>query len=216
MSNMTAYCSSSSAQFVTICPMAVDLSVGYIFPTHIAATDLWPDIVWWSDNQKAITMIELTVCFETSYAAALATKEAGHFDLIEEGREVGYPPSLITVEMGKEASVTWQDFDCSGMPSTCTLLISANFSWIHRSKPSWDRTRFGAPGTISSLEHVFFLSCYCGQDPGYYCAVLLYGALTICLLIIFPSMHCIHVCTQPMESFTERERVERVKISLKW
>ena len=30
--------------------MTVDLSDGYSFPTHIAATDLRPDIVWWSED----------------------------------------------------------------------------------------------------------------------------------------------------------------------
>ena len=45
-------------------PMTVDLSDGYSFPTHIAATDLRPNIVWWNDDQKTITLVELTVCFE--------------------------------------------------------------------------------------------------------------------------------------------------------
>ena len=41
--------------------MTMDLSDGYSFPTHIAATDLRPDIEWWNDDQKTITLVELTV-----------------------------------------------------------------------------------------------------------------------------------------------------------
>ena len=55
--------------------MTVDLSDGYLFPTHITATDLRPDIVWWNDDQKTITLVELTVCFETSYEAAITRKK---------------------------------------------------------------------------------------------------------------------------------------------
>jgi len=45
----------------------MDLSEGYTFPTHITATDLRPDIVWWNDDKKIITLVELTVCFVTTY-----------------------------------------------------------------------------------------------------------------------------------------------------
>ena len=41
--------------------MTVDLSDGYSFPIHIAATDLRPDIVWWNDDQKTIILVKLTV-----------------------------------------------------------------------------------------------------------------------------------------------------------
>ena len=81
-------------------PMTVDLSDRYSFPTHIAATDLRPDIVWWNDNQKTIILVELTVCFETSYEAAIMRKEDQYHDLIAETRKAGYTSTLITVEMG--------------------------------------------------------------------------------------------------------------------
>ena len=61
--------------------MSVDLSDGYTFPTHIAATDLRPDIVWWNDDKKTITLVELTVCFETSYEAAVERKQDRYRDL---------------------------------------------------------------------------------------------------------------------------------------
>ena len=78
--------------------MTVDLSDGYSFPTHIAATDLRPDIVWWNDDQKTLTLVELMVYFETFYEAA--SKEERYHDLIDETRKAGYTPTLITVEVG--------------------------------------------------------------------------------------------------------------------
>ncbi len=56
-------------------PMSADLSDGYAFPNHIVATNQRPDIVWWNDEHKTITMLELTVCFETSYEAETTRKE---------------------------------------------------------------------------------------------------------------------------------------------
>ena len=43
--------------------MNVDLEDHYSFPTHIAATHLRSDIVWWND--KTLTLVELTVCFDS-------------------------------------------------------------------------------------------------------------------------------------------------------
>ncbi len=80
--------------------MSVDLSDGYVFPNHIVATDQRPDMVWWNDQQKTITLVELTVCFETSYEEAITRKEDRYHDLITEAREAGYRANLITIEMG--------------------------------------------------------------------------------------------------------------------
>ncbi len=79
--------------------MSVDLSDGYTFPTHIAATDLRPDIVW-CDDKQTITLVELTVCFETSYEAAVERKEDRYRDLTSDAKRAGYSLTLITLEMG--------------------------------------------------------------------------------------------------------------------
>ena len=42
----------------------------YAFPQHIVSTDLQPDIVCWDSSLKKIFLIELTVCFETSFQHA--------------------------------------------------------------------------------------------------------------------------------------------------
>ncbi len=82
--------------------MAVDLDDGehYMFPTHIAATSQRPHIVWWDDTAKSITLVELTVCFETSYTAASTRKIDRYSDVIGDARRSGYIACLITLEMG--------------------------------------------------------------------------------------------------------------------
>ena len=52
----------SSAATVT-----ADISDTYEFPHHIIPTDLRPDLVWWDEAHKSITLVELTVCFETNF-----------------------------------------------------------------------------------------------------------------------------------------------------
>ena len=42
----------------------------YSFPQHIVTTDLRPDVVWWEDESRKICLLELTICFETSFAEA--------------------------------------------------------------------------------------------------------------------------------------------------
>ena len=53
--------------------LSADLN-SYSFPHHIVATDLRPDIVWWNDSVKKILLIELTICFESSFQQAAAAK----------------------------------------------------------------------------------------------------------------------------------------------
>ena len=41
--------------------LTVDLNADYSFPTHIAPTDLRPDMVWWDDTRKTMMVTELTI-----------------------------------------------------------------------------------------------------------------------------------------------------------
>ena len=43
------------------------LLIKLCFPLHIVPTDLRPDLVWWDDKHRSLTMAELTVCFETNF-----------------------------------------------------------------------------------------------------------------------------------------------------
>ena len=79
--------------------LTVDLD-HYNFPIHISPTDLRPDIVLWSDSEKQLTLVELTVSFETSFEAAAERKETNYQDLASRAEQAGYSTTLITLEMG--------------------------------------------------------------------------------------------------------------------
>ena len=42
----------------------------FTFPPHIASTDLRPDIVVWSDTNRSVALLELTVCHESNFVDA--------------------------------------------------------------------------------------------------------------------------------------------------
>ena len=59
------------------------------YPLQLAATDLRPDIVIWHENPKEATLIELTVCFETAFEAAIRRKMEKYQELQEEAQNRG-------------------------------------------------------------------------------------------------------------------------------
>ena len=79
--------------------MTSDLSE-YTFPHHIVPTTLRPDIVWWSDIKKRLLLIELTVCFETSFDDAAERKTTKYEDLKYSAQRAGYHTTIITLEVG--------------------------------------------------------------------------------------------------------------------
>ena len=89
--------------------MSSDLSE-YLFPQHIAATTLRPDIVLWDDAKKRLFLIELTICFETSFVEAAQRKTSRYADLKQWATEAGYTTSLITLEVGSRGVVCYQGF----------------------------------------------------------------------------------------------------------
>ena len=77
-----------------------DLESEYTFPLHIALTDLRPDIVWWNDSTKQVTLLELTIPFDTLLEDAARRKQAKYQDLVASVQESGYTVTLVTVEVG--------------------------------------------------------------------------------------------------------------------
>ena len=63
------------------------------------ATDHRLAIVWWNDDQKTITLVELTVCFKTSHEAVITRKEDRYHDLITKTLKARYTSTLIPVEV---------------------------------------------------------------------------------------------------------------------
>ena len=86
----------------------------YTFPHHITPTNLWPDIVWWSNEKKELWLFELTISFESLVEDARRRKRAKYHDLVEAGRAAGHKSELITVEVGSRGMVGVSDFAALG------------------------------------------------------------------------------------------------------
>ena len=91
--------------------MTSDLSE-YQFPQHIVPTTLRPDIVCWDDGKKRLLLIELTICFETSFDGAAERKRAKYEELQQRSRNSGYRTSLITLEVGSRGIIHLPGFSC--------------------------------------------------------------------------------------------------------
>ena len=79
----------------------VDLtSIEYSFPCHIVATDLRPDIIYWDETTKKVSLTELTVCYDTLFEGVIKRKEERYQKLLDTFQDAGYTESLVTVEVG--------------------------------------------------------------------------------------------------------------------
>ena len=83
----------------------------YSFPHQITATNLRPDIVWWSEHQSELWLLELTVSYESVVAGARDRKCAKYFDLVEAGRAAGFQCELVTLEVGSRGMLSISDLE---------------------------------------------------------------------------------------------------------
>ena len=84
----------------------------YTFPTHIAHTDLRPDLVLWNTDKRTVCLVELTICYKTRYEEAHHLKVNKYTDLVEDIKEAGiYSPELITREVGSRGPCYLIGFD---------------------------------------------------------------------------------------------------------
>ena len=74
------------------------------------ATDLRPDVVWWDDKARNLCLLELSVCFETSFKEAAQRKKIKYADIVEQARLSHYTAKLITVEVGSRGIVNMEGF----------------------------------------------------------------------------------------------------------
>jgi len=75
--------------------LTVDIGDSYTFSFH---TDLRPDIVWW--DERFLTLVELTICFENNFVEAARRKSAKHMDLVQQAQIQHYKTVLITLQVG--------------------------------------------------------------------------------------------------------------------
>ena len=128
--------------------MTADISDNYEFPHHIIPTDLRPDLVWWDEAHKSITLVELTVCFETNFEEAARRKTVKYLHLVEQAKARGYRSELITLQVGSRGVPDLPGFEnlatCLSLPhkdlvrlleSSATLALAGSFSiWCARNK----------------------------------------------------------------------------------
>ena len=71
-----------------------------------------PDIVWWDDTVKKILLIELTICFESSFKHAAERKTTKYLHVLARARSSGYRGRLIILEVGSCGIINDSDFSC--------------------------------------------------------------------------------------------------------
>ena len=118
----------------------------YSFPQHIVSTDLRPDNVWWDDETRKLCLLELTVCFETSFDEAAQQKKIRYADIVDQARLSHYTSKLITVEVGArgiinmeglkqlqdELNVTKSDMSELLITLVKTVIVESHKIWCRR------------------------------------------------------------------------------------
>ena len=130
--------------------MISDIDPNYIFPFHIALTELRPDVVIFSNSLRRVILLELTCPCEENMSSWHATKLSKYGSLIEIIRNNNWSVDLFAVEVGargfasKSLKYTLQKL---GLPNN---LISQTtralgqismkcsfYIWMHRNSKEW-------------------------------------------------------------------------------
>ena len=77
-----------------------DSMTSFTIPPNIMATELRPDISIINRQNKEMTLVELTVCWDRSSTAAEARKSNKYAPLVSELGELGWNAKLLTIEIG--------------------------------------------------------------------------------------------------------------------
>ncbi|XP_078586276.1 uncharacterized protein LOC144868177 [Branchiostoma floridae x Branchiostoma japonicum] len=80
--------------------MAVDLDRQLRFPSTICVTQLRPDLVLWSEDQKSVLIIELTVPWEENIQEAYERKKLKYEELADQCKQQGWRSRVYPVEVG--------------------------------------------------------------------------------------------------------------------
>ncbi len=76
-----------------------DLGSEYSFPQYLAATDQRPDMVLWNDTTKSVTLLELTIPFDTLLEEAAKRKKVKYHELVSRIKGSGYETTFLTIEV---------------------------------------------------------------------------------------------------------------------
>ena len=96
------------------------------------------------ETPNEVTLIELTLCFETAFEAAVQRKTDKYLELIEEARNRGYRAEIMTTEVGSRGVVSVRGFKSLLKALTPvskrefrTFLITLARTAIHESHKIW-------------------------------------------------------------------------------
>ena len=82
----------------------------YLFPPVLAAIDLRPDPVIFSEEKQEATLIKRTILFETNVGNAQQRKQSKYQELADEVEANGFDVLLITVEVSSRGFVCLDGF----------------------------------------------------------------------------------------------------------
>ena len=80
--------------------------MGGEIPRSVGESCAGPDIVRWSDKQRELWLLELTISFEPPVADAHERKQAKYLDLLEAGKGAGFE-----TEVGSHGMLCATDFN---------------------------------------------------------------------------------------------------------
>ena len=83
----------------------------YVFPPHVARTDLRPDIVIWNDVTRSVLLFELTVCHESNFVDAHQRKVTRYLDLEEEIQRSHFRVKTCPIQVGCRGFVDLASFE---------------------------------------------------------------------------------------------------------
>ena len=101
--------------------MQVGLDGKLMVPHEIVCIRLRPDLVLWSDSQKIVDFIELTVPWEDSVEEAFESKKHRYADLGAEAEQRGWKVRVCPVEEG-----------CRGFIARSTVSLLGNWEYGDR------------------------------------------------------------------------------------
>ena len=67
--------------------------------------------MWWDEAHKKVSLVELTVCFDTNFLQAAQRKEGKYIHLVEQGKAKGYKVDLMTLQVGSLGFIDIPSFE---------------------------------------------------------------------------------------------------------
>ncbi|KAK0145573.1 hypothetical protein N1851_015527 [Merluccius polli] len=159
--------------------LKVDLGQQMAVPSHIVSTRLRPDLLLWSDREKAVFLVELTIPWEDRVEEANELKRAKYTEIAEEAAQRGWSVRLRPIEIGARGFVArsaislLSELGIRGrslrqVVSSMSLAAerASEWLWVRRSSTSWGKLRTSVyhPQTDRLVERPFMLRKSIGKD----------------------------------------------------